>query len=374
MDGSGSTPATERLADFARELDAVLAEARRALGPEDLTHLRKIERWGRMCTAAGYASAWIVPNPVSMLLLSQGRLTRWAMVAHHVVHRGYDRVPGAPEERTSRGFAKGKRRFVDWLDWIDPEAWAHEHNKLHHYRLNEGADPDLVEQNLTWLRESDLPMPVRYAIVAFFASTWKFTYYAPNTLRELMEERLRREDPTREHAPISLASMFREPELYTRCLLPYASVQFGLVPLCFAPLGPLAMASVLVNSLGAEVLTNLHAFLVITTNHAGSDLEAWDTPIAQGKGEFYYRQVVGSANFDLGTDVVDFLHGFLNYQIEHHVFPDLSMRAYQRIQPRVRAICEAHGVPYVQEPVFTRLRKTLDVMVGKASMKRVARA
>ena len=35
------------------------------------------------------------------------------------MHRGYDRVPGAPEERTSRGFAKGKRRFVDWLDWIE---------------------------------------------------------------------------------------------------------------------------------------------------------------------------------------------------------------------------------------------------------------
>lgn len=380
MDGTSPSPRSPRsprepteprdLRAFARELDALLIEVRAAFGQQDLTHLARIERWGRACTAAGYATAWIVPNPVSMLLLSQGRLTRWAMIGHHVSHRGYDRVPGVPAERTSQRFARGRRRWVDWLDWIDPEAWAHEHNKLHHYRLNETADPDLVEHNLAWLRDSNLPMAARYAIVAFFASTWKYSYYAPNTLRELMLERARRANPGTEPEPITLGSMFTRAELWTRCYLPYASLQFGLVPLLFAPLGPLATTSVLVNSLGAELLTNLHAFLVITTNHAGDDLEAWDAPITQGKGEFYYRQVTGSANFATGGDLVDFLHGFLNYQIEHHVFPDLPMRAYQQIQPRVKAICEKHAVPYVQESVFTRLRKTLDVMVGRTSMAR----
>lgn len=355
---------------FARELDALLTRTRAELGTDDLTHLARIERWGRVCTVLGYGTAWIAPNPASMFLISQGRLTRWAMVAHHVMHRGYDRVPDAPEARTSRGFARGKRRFVDWFDWIDPEAWAHEHNKLHHYRLNEVADPDLVEHNLAWLREADLPLPVRYAIVAFFASTWKFSYYAPNTLRELMLERGRRAGGGQEPEPITLSGMFAEPELWTRCFLPYAAAQFGVVPLLFAPLGPLAVANVLANSVGAEALTNLHAFLVITTNHAGEDLKAWDAPITGGKGEFYYRQVTGSANFATGGDVVDFLHGFLNYQIEHHVFPDLSMLAYQRIQPEMKAICERHGVRYVQESVWTRLRKTLDIMVGRTSMLR----
>jgi hypothetical protein len=30
-----------------------------------------------------------------------------------------------------------------------------------------------------------------------------------------------------------------------------------------------------------------------------------------------------------GSDANDFLHGWLNYQIEHHMFPDLSMLSYQ---------------------------------------------
>lgn len=356
------------LTEFARELDALLERTRAELGPADLEHLRKIERWGRACTAAGYATAWIAPNPISMALLSTGRVARWAMVGHHVSHRGYDRVPGVAEERRSRSFAQGKRRFVDWLDWIDPEAWALEHNKLHHYRLGESADPDLVEQNLDWLRESDLPMPVRYAIVAFFASTWKFTYYAPNTLRILLEEESKKRGE--DAAPIPLASMFLRPEFWKRCVLPYAGVQFGLVPLAFLPLGPTASANVLVNSLGAEWLTNLHSFVIITTNHAGDDMHAFDGPVRRGKAEFYYRQVAGSVNFRTGGDLVDFLQGFLNYQIEHHVFPDLPMRAYQRIQPEVKAICERHGVPYVQESIGKRLRKTIDLMVGKTSMRR----
>lgn len=356
------------LATFARELDALLEETRAELGPLDLEHLRKIERWGRLCTAAGYATAWIAPNPVSMVLLSTGRVTRWAMVAHHVSHRGYDRIAEVPEERRSRTFAMGERRFVDWLDWIDPEAWALEHNKLHHYRLGESADPDLVEDNLAWLRDSKLPMAARYAIVGFFASTWKLTYYAPNTLRILLEEE--RKKRGEEGEPLTLASMFLRPEMWKRCILPYAGVQFGLVPLAFLPLGPLASANVLANSLGAEWLTNLHSFAIITTNHAGDDMHAFGGPVRGGKAEFYYRQVAGSVDFRTGNDLIDFLQGFLNYQIEHHVFPDLPMRAYQRIQPRVKAICEKHGVPYVQESIGTRLRKTIDVMVGKASMLR----
>ena len=35
----------------------------------------------------------------------------------------------------------------------------------------------------------------------------------------------------------------------------------------------------------------------------------------------------------------------------------------------MRAICEKHGVPYVQENVFKRLKKTADIMVGATDMR-----
>ncbi|CAE7263919.1 D4, partial [Symbiodinium sp. CCMP2592] len=85
---------------------------------------------------------------------------------------------------------------------------------------------------------------------------------------------------------------------------------------------------------------------------------------------FYLRAVTASVNFDTGGDLNDFMHGWLNYQIEHHCWPDLSMLAYQKGQPELKQICEKYGVPYVQENVFVRLKKTLDIMKGKSQMRR----
>ena len=36
----------------------------------------------------------------------------------------------------------------------------------------------------------------------------------------------------------------------------------------------------------------------------------------------------------------------LDYQIEHHLLPDLSHSQYPRIQPIVRKFCQDHGLPY----------------------------
>ncbi|MEM7608424.1 MAG: fatty acid desaturase [Myxococcota bacterium] len=342
---------------FAADLDALRKRVRAELCEEDLHHRQKIERWGRICTALGYGTAWLGPNPLSAALISQGRVTRWAMLAHHTLHRGYDHVPGAKPAQTSRGFAKGWRRFIDWFDWIEPEAWSHEHNQLHHYRLGEAADPDLLEDNVDWLRDSKIPRAAKLAVVGFFMGTWKYSYYAPSTLKALA------------NVEGSLAKMYGRPRLWTRGLVPYALWHFVLAPLAFLPLGPWAAGSVAMNSLLAELFTNLHTFLIIVTNHAGEDLHRFDERMTD-KAEFYRRQVVGSTNFKTGGDFNDFLHGWLNYQIEHHVFPDLPMRQYARLQPELKAICEKHGVPYVQESVWTRLQKTLAIATGSASMRR----
>ncbi len=82
------------------------------------------------------------------------------------------------------------------------------------------------------------------------------------------------------------------------------------------------------------------------------------------------RQVRGSVNFRTGGDLNDFLHGFLNYQIEHHLFPDLPPRQYQLLQPKVKALCAKYGVPYRQESVFRRLRQLVNISTGTSSMQR----
>jgi fatty acid desaturase len=376
---SSSAASLTDLEGFDRELRALKAEATAALGPDDLAHLLKLERWGRACTFAGYATSWLVPNPLSMALIATGAMSRWAIIAHHVTHKGMDRVPGTPARLTSSGFAKGARRWVDWFDWFIPEAWSYEHNVLHHAYTNEVVDPDLVEENLAPLRDAKLPQLLKVLVVLTSAATWKVTYYAPNTLQVL--QRKRRREGQRE---LTARSDARGPErtiaafdftqrdgreLWLRSLLPYTLLRFVLLPACALPLGSFAALSVWLNSLGAELLANLYTFFIITPNHAGDDLERFDGPTAQPR-EWFVRQVRSSVNYRTGGDLNDFLHGFLNYQIEHHLFPELPPRQYQLLQPRVKALCEKYGVPYRQQSVFARVRQLVGIAIGERRMAR----
>jgi hypothetical protein len=154
---------------------------------------------------------------------------------------------------------------------------------------------------------------------------------------------------------------------------------FGVIPvITWALLGPEAAQRALMSVALAELLTNIHSFCIIVTNHAGDDVYKFESRVKVKSDEFYLRAVIGSANFHTGSDfgspgslaanVVDFPQGWLNYQIEHHLWSDLSMLSYQRAAPRVRAICEKFGVPYVQQPVWTRVKKTMDIMTGEANM------
>ncbi len=337
---------------FYGELRALGQEIEADLGEDDLAHLRKMERWGRACTVAGAALAGFAPNPVAAALLALGRSTSWLLM-HHVGHRGYDRVPNVPPKYTSKLFARGKRRFLDWADWQLPEAWIYEHNVLHHSFTGEDTDPDIIERNTESFRAMGLPRSIRHATMALLALTWRFSYYAPKTLRALRSKGGKDEPHLR--------------ELLLRCYAPYAFLQFVVFPALYLPFGPWAAFSAWSNSVLAEALCNLHTFIVVGPNHSGDDLYRFDGR-ARSKAEMALRQVVGSVNYTTGSDLNDYLHLFLNYQIEHHLWPDVPMRQYQKVQPRVRAICEKYGVPYVQESVFARVRKMWSIAIGDTAM------
>jgi fatty acid desaturase len=128
--------------------------------------------------------------------------------------------------------------------------------------------------------------------------------------------------------------------------------------------------SVFCNSVIADVLTNIHSLAVVLPNHAGADLYRYEDRPAS-KTEATVRQVISSTNYATGGDLLGFVQLWLNYQIEHHIWPDLPILKYQQVAPRVRALCAKYGVPYVQEGLLARLKKMSDVVVGKAAMRRV---
>ncbi len=355
---------------LAKDLNEIHKDILSRIGEQDFVHLKKMERWGRVCTLLGYGTAWIIPNPISALLISQGSFTRWTHLTHPIVHKGYDKIANIPEEYTSKKFAKGWRRFLDWPDWITPSGWHQEHDILHHYNLGEELDPDHLQHNMEWLRQSKAPMWLRFVIVAGFTALWKILYYTPRAHKEFVISQARQKGEAQpEFTRTGAWSVFTKQgkALWFESILPYIGFRFVLLPLLFLPLGAVAATSVLLNSIMAEALTNMHSFLVIVPNHAGDDVMMFEEK-GKGKGEFYLRQILGSVNYPTGSDTNDFFYGWLNYQIEHHLWPDIPLSQYQYAQPKVEAVCKKHGIPYRQDSVFKRLLKAVNIMVGRTSM------
>ena len=58
------------------------------------------------------------------------------------------------------------------------------------------------------------------------------------------------------------------------------------------------------------------------------------------------QQVQGSANWCSGSRWSNWLSGGLNHQIEHHLFPSVSIYLYPVISPVVRATCAEFGIAY----------------------------
>jgi fatty acid desaturase len=238
---------------------------------------------------------------------------------------------------------------------------------MHHYHLGEIDDPDNVEKNLKWLHDAKVPMFFKYMVVYAFAFLWKLLYYAPNTLRilENKERKKQKLEPTREYqiSPFKPNGLL----LWKEYILPYGLFQFVFIPLLFLPFGLNASLTVFAILLTAEFIANLHSFLVIVPNHSAEDIYQFSTP-HKTQGEYYLRQIMGSVNYNTGSDFIDFLHGFLNYQVEHHLFPDKPHSFYQKMQPIVKDICKKHNLEYRQDSVFKRIKMSIELMVGKTKL------
>jgi fatty acid desaturase len=116
----------------------------------------------------------------------------------------------------------------------------------------------------------------------------------------------------------------------------YVSVLFTVLP------AHLAVLFILVH----QMLFGLHLGSVFAPNHKGMEM-----PAETDDWGHLDKQVRTSRNVT-GGPVTDWLMGGLNYQIEHHLFPNMPRPNLRRAQPVVQAYCERIGLPYVTSGVM----------------------
>src|ERR1700730_5086123 len=109
----------------------------------------------------------------------------------------------------------------------------------------------------------------------------------------------------------------------------------------------------------ANVIRNIWADAVIFCGHFPDGAEKFTKTdmIGETKGEWYLRQMLGSANFEAGP-ALQFMSGNLCHQIEHHLYPDLPSNRLHEISVRVRQVCDKYDLPYTTGSFLVQYGKT----------------
>ncbi|TAK82468.1 MAG: acyl-CoA desaturase [Aquabacterium sp.] len=341
------------------EFDAIRQRYRAKLGAADVSYIKGLRLKSRIAEVLGRGLIWASFEPVAFTagtaLLTLHRNLEAIEIGHNVLHGQYDYFPEIPQFH-SRNFK--------WKAPVDEEGWRREHNGQHHVHTNVyEMDPDL---NHGILRMNDkqpwnpyhrwqLPMYllITYPIVLYgfnqqnlgFRQEWREKHfpqgndgYAPVHPGGEMKERKRR------HWLSVNRVLFKE---------------YLLFPLMALATGFSFWKVFLANML-ADGINNYWISLTIQATHLTEPLQPEDA--LAHKGRWYLSQLDSTVNFK-GSRRMSILWGHLNYQIEHHLFPDIPSRHYPDMAREVKAVCAKYGLAYKCNPSwFHAIRNYLGAM------------
>ncbi len=80
------------------------------------------------------------------------------------------------------------------------------------------------------------------------------------------------------------------------------------------------------------------------------------------------HQLETTSNFAPKSRILYWLVGGLNYQVEHHLFPNICHVHYKTLSKIVKTTAEEYGVPYYSEPTFFSALRSHGKMLRKLGM------
>jgi linoleoyl-CoA desaturase len=328
----------ERLAAFARELDALHRKYQARVGEQDLAHVRAVEALARRMVITGRVLIHLSVDPVTfaagVTALWIGKQLRLIELGHSIMHGCYDRLGGAVG-------LNSKEYRVDAP--VDEEAWRHAHNVLHHSHPNVlGKDPDArfgtsrLNQSVPWKPHHR----VQLLEVAF---NWLNSMPNLNAqVTGLIDLYVREAGDEDVLADRSWRTKARAHWRFLRKTLPYLAENYLLYPALAGPF----FGKVLFGNLLADTMRNAFSAVAIYCGHIGEDVADFPRGFTvNGRAEWYLMQIEATSNFEVHPWLTT-LVGALDRQIEHHLFPKLPPNRLREMAPEVRALCEKYAVPY----------------------------
>ncbi|MGV0816222.1 fatty acid desaturase [Mycolicibacterium boenickei] len=322
------------------ELDIIRSDIEGSLGARDAAYIRRtigfqraLEVAARLLIAGTRSRTGLLAGTAA---LAYAKSVENMEIGHNVGHGQWDWM-NDPEIHSATW---------EW-DMVGPSAqWRYSHNYHHHVFSNVlGVDDDLgfgilrMSRDQQWERQH-LVQPLRNVLLALIFE-WGIALHDFYSARDRATT-----DEGKDAARQELRGKIGRQLAKDYVILPALSLR--------------RWKRTLVANLGANVLRNLWAYLVIFCGHFPDGAERFgpETLQEESRGEWYLRQMLGAANFKAGP-VLAFSSGNLCYQIEHHLFPDLPSNRLSEVSVRVRALCDKYDLPYTSGSLARQYLQTL---------------
>jgi linoleoyl-CoA desaturase len=319
------------------ELDAIRQDILDSRGADDAAYIRKMIKTQRglelgsraVLLFSAFPPAWVVGTAG----LSVAKILDNMEIGHNILHGQWDWMRDPKIHSTT----------WEW-DMASPaEQWKHSHNQVHHTYTNVvGKDNDLgygimrVDEDQRWT-PFHLGQPIWCFINAVF---FEYGIAAYDLDLGAVIKKKQTKDPDFRRRLKEVGTKIRK----------QVTKDYVAHPLLSIPTG--SFVSTLAANFTANVVRNLWSNSVILCGHFPEGVETFEKRSIDGetKGEWYVRQMLGSANIS-GSKALHVMTGNLSHQVEHHLFPDLPSNRYAEIAPKVRALFEKYDLNYCTRPM-----------------------
>ena len=336
--------------NLAVELDAIRRDVEDSLGERDARYIRRtiaaqrgLEVTGRVLLAFGSRRALWWAGTATLAL---AKIIENMEISHNVMHGQWDWM-NDPEIHSTTW---------EWDMAGVSKHWRITHNVAHHKYTNVlDMDDDVgygllrVTRDEKWTPRNLLNVPFNAMLAVGFE--WGIALQHLE-LRKILKPETR------------AATIVRLRELSTKAarqVIKDCLAFPALTALSPGNPGRAGLRSTLAANAVAGVIRNVWTNAVIFCGHFPDGAEKFTLSAAdmagESSGQWYLRQMLGSANIDAGP-VLAFMTGNLAYQIEHHLYPDLPSRRLAEISVRVRALCDKYDLPYTSGPLPVQYAKT----------------
>lgn len=125
-----------------------------------------------------------------------------------------------------------------------------------------------------------------------------------------------------------------------------------------------AFGDIFVGFLLMHAIGGLTLGLIFQLAHSVEET-SWPLPDENGdiKNDWAIHQLNTTANFARHNKALGWYIGGLNFQVEHHLFPNICHVHYPEISEIVKSTCEEYDIPYLDSPTFwTALRSHLRML------------